>query len=113
MSAAPGSTVNLLSGTDRSSKARGMMMVSSSGAEGFLLVVNLPPLPSDRVYQVWLVSKGRKYSSKTFTVDSSGWGQAIVMPVIPFALVDTVEITVEPSGNSIAPTGSGVLKGDL
>ncbi len=113
MSASPGSTVNMLSGTDLSSKARGMMMVSSSGAEGFLLVVNLPPLPSDRVYQVWLVSKGRKYSSKTFTVDSSGWGQAIVVPVIPFALVDTVEITVEPSGNSIAPTGTGVLKGDL
>ena len=113
MSASPGSTVNLLSGTDRSSKAHGMMMVSSTGAEGFLLVVNLPPLPSDRVYQVWLVSEGRKYSSKSFTVDSSGWGWAIVMPVIPFALVDTVEITVEPSGNSIAPTGSGVLKGDL
>ena len=113
MSTSPGSTVNLLSGTDRSSKARGMMMVSSTGAEGLLLVVNLPPLPSDRVYQVWLVSKGRKYSSETFTVDSSGWGQAVVMPVIPFALVDTVEITVEPSGNSIAPTGSGVLKGDL
>ena len=88
-------------------------MVSSTGAEGLLLVVNLPPLPSDRVYQVWLVSKGRKHSSKTFTVDSSGWGHAIVMPVIPFALVATVEITVEPSGNSIAPTGSGVLKGDL
>jgi anti-sigma-K factor RskA len=113
MSTSPGSTVNLLSGTDRSSKARGMMMVSSTGAEGLLLVVNLPPLPSDRVYQVWLVSKGRKYSSETFTVDSSGWGQAVVMPVIPFALVDTVEITVEPSGNSIAPTGSGVLKGVL
>ena len=113
MSTSPGSTVNLLSGTDRSSKARGMMMVSSTGAEGLLLVVNLPPLPSDRVYQVWLVSKGRKYSSETFTVDSSGWGQAVVMPVIPFALVDTVEITVEPSGNSIAPSGSGVLKGDL
>ena len=113
MSTSPGSTVNLLSGTDRSSKARGMIMVSSTGAEGLLLVVNLPPLPSDRVYQVWLVSKGRKYSSETFTVDSSGWGHAVVMPVIPFALVDTVEITVEPSGNNVAPTGSGVLKGDL
>ena len=113
MSTSPGSTVNLLSGTDRSSKAHGMMMVSSTGAEGFLLVVNLPPLPRDRVYQVWLVSKGHKYSSETFTVDSSGWGYAIVVPVIPFALVDAVEITVEPSGNSIAPTGSGVLKGDL
>ena len=65
------------------------------------------------MYQVWLVSQDHKYSSKTFTVDSSGWGQAIIMPVIPFALVDAVEITVEPSGNSIAPTGSGVLKGDL
>ncbi len=113
MSASPGSTVNLLSGTDRSSKARGMIMVSSSGAEGFLLVVNLPPLPGDRVYQVWLVSEGRKFSSEAFTVDSSGWGYAIVMPVIPFAIVDTVEITVEPSGNSVSPTGSGVLKGDL
>ena len=113
MSTTPGSSVNLLSGTDQSSKAHGMIMVSSTGAEGLLLVVNLPPLPADKVYQVWLVSKGRKYGSEIFTVDSSGWGQAVVLPAIPFALVDTVEITVEPSGNGTSPTGSGVLKGDL
>ncbi len=108
-----GSSVKLLSGTDRSSKARGMIMVSSSGTEGLLLVVNLPPLPEDKVYQVWLVSRGRKHASEIFEVDSSGWGYAIVLPVIPFTLVDTVEITVEPSDNGASPTGSGVLKGDL
>ena len=90
-----------------------MIMVSSSGSEGLLLVVNLPPLPEGRVYQIWLTSKGHKHASEIFTVDSSGWGQAIVLPVIPFALVETVEITVEPSGNGASPTGSGVLKGDM
>ena len=113
MSTTPGSSVNYLSGTDQSSKAHGMIMVSSTGAKGLLLVVNLPPLPENTVYQVWLVSKGHKYGSEIFTVDSSGWGQAIVLPVIPFALVETIEITVEPSGSSASPTGDGVLKGDL
>jgi anti-sigma-K factor RskA len=113
MSTAPGSSVSLLSGTDQSPKAHGMILVSSTGAEGVLLVVNLPPLPEGRVYQVWLVSNGRKHGSEIFTVDSTGWGYAVVLPVVPFALVDAVEITIEPSGNGTSPTGSGVLKGDL
>ena len=113
MSTTPGSSVGLLSGTDQSPKAHGMIMVSSTGAEGLLLVVNLPPLPDNKVYQVWLVSRGNKYRSEIFMVDSSGWGQAMVMPVIPFTLVDTVEITVEPTGSGATPTGTGVLKGDL
>lgn len=114
LSTTPGSTVNFLRGTDQSSRARGMMMVSRSGTKGVLLVVDLPPLTLDKVYQVWLVSPdGRKYNSGFFTVDATGYGQAVIIPVVPFAGFNAVEITVEPAGNAAGPTGAGVLKGDL
>ena len=48
-----------------------------------------------------------------FTVDSTGYGQAIVIPIIPFAEVDAIGITVEPEGGSLDPTGANVLSGDL
>ena len=113
MSATPGTSVNMLWGTGHMPSARGMMMVSDTGTEALLLVLDLPSLPSDQVYQVWLISEGQKYRAEFFTVDSTGYGQAVIIPVEPFALFEGVEITIEPTGSSAGPTGNGVLKGDL
>ena len=81
MSFSPGTSVNLLKGTGRWTSARGMMMVSQAGTQALLLVVDLPPLPTDRVYQVWLIKNGQRYSAGWFTVDSTGYGQTVIMPV--------------------------------
>ena len=113
MSAAPGATVNTLLGTGPWSTARGLMMVSASANRAILVVVNLPPLPSDKVYQVWLVKERRKYGSGWFTVDSTGYGQTVIMPMAPFLEFDGAGVTIEPHGGSMDPTGVSVLKGEL
>ena len=112
-SASPGTSINLLWGTERWSSARGMLMVSRTGTEALLLVINLPPLPGDRVYQVWLVKGGQKYGAATFMVDSTGYGQAVIIPLGSIAEFDAVRITVEPFGGSSGPTGTSILDGDL
>ena len=93
--------------------ARGAVMVSYSSNSGSLLIVDLPPLPSDSVYQVWLIQGGMTYSAGWFTVDAAGYGRTAIIPIEPFDQFDGVGITIEPRGGSDSPTGATVLKGDL
>ena len=116
MTAAPGVSVNMLWGTKQSLKAWGMIAccaVSDTGMVALLAVLNLPPLPGDKVYQVWLVKGEQRHSAGLFTVDSTGYAQTVIIPVAPMAEFDAIGITVEPIGGSPDPTGTGVLRGDL
>ena len=53
------------------------------------------------------------HSAGWFTVDSTGYGQTVIIPVAPFWEFDAAGITIEPSGGSIDPTGVSVLSGEL
>ena len=113
MSATPGTSVKMLWGSEPSPSARGMVVVSSTGVQGLLLVLDLPRLPSDQVYQVWLMKNGQRYSAGVFTVDSTGYGQAVIIPVMPFAEFRGIRVHVAPPGGSPLPEGTSILKGDF
>jgi anti-sigma-K factor RskA len=116
MTAAPGVSVNMLWGTEHSVKAWGMIAccaVSESGTVALLAVLNLPPLPRDKVYQVWLIKGEERMSAGLFEVDSTGYAQTVIIPLAPMAEFQAIGITVEPLGGSPSPTGTGVLRGDL
>ena len=105
MSATPGSSVNMLWGTG-GSRARGMVVVSPAGVRGLLIVLDLLPPPPDKEYKVWLITNGQRHDAGVFTVDNTGFGQTVIIPVSPFAEFDAIGITMEP-------TGTSVLRGDL
>ena len=113
MSSTPGTSVNTLLGTGPWSSARGIVMFSYTSNRGLLLVTDLPALPSDRIYRVWLMRNGVKYDAGWFTVDPLGYGQTVIIPLAPFTQFDGMGITIEPRGGSGVPTGVNVLKGDL
>ena len=114
MAASPGVTVSMLSSAERRySGARGMIVMTRDGSTALLAVLDLPPLPPDKVYQVWLIKGNQRYSAGVFTVDSTGYGQTVIIPVAPLGEYDAIGITVEPAGGSPGPTGTSVLKGDL
>ena len=114
MTAASETSVNLLKATGPSPvAARGVVMISHAESRALLLVLNLPPLPPDRAYQVWLISGNRRFSAGLFTVDSTGYGQVFVIPAVPFDEIDAIGVTVEPEGGSLDPTGANVLSGDF
>ena len=121
VSASPGVSVNLLRGTERTTDAWGMLTccaVSDSGLVALLGVFNLPPLPAGQVYQAWLIRNGQRHPGSQFTVDSTGYGQTVIIPqtilpefdpvnmYVPFNEFDAIGITVEPSGTA-------VMQGDL
>lgn len=113
MSSSPGASVNKLIATGPGESGRGVLVASRAYNRALLLVVDLPPLPYGMVYQVWLVRNDRMHSAGWFTVDSTGYGQTVIIPVAPFWEFDAAGITIEPSGGSTDPTGESVLSGEL
>jgi len=73
---------------------------------------NLPALPSDRTYQLWLVpAQGNPISAGVFQVDALGNGQ-ILLPKLPLDVTaKAFAVTLEPAGGVPQPTGAKVLVG--
>ncbi len=96
-------------GTD----ARGVVLASPSGNGAFFVVSQMPRLPADKVYQVWLTGDGGTYSAGTFYVDPAGYGQARLRLAASLSDLESIVVTVERSGGSAGPTGRRVLSGGL
>ena len=76
---------------DRRRPFRGMLITSYSKSEALLLVLNLPLLSLDKeVY---------RYDGGLLTVDSTGFTQAVIMPVIRFAELEAVPAPLEPAAS--------------
>ena len=73
---------------------------------------NLPALPSNQTYQLWLVpGQGSPISAGVFDVDTKGNG-SVLLPSLPFGLAaKAFAVTIEPRGGVPQPTGKKVLFG--
>ena len=112
----PSGRVNMLTGADATRHAYGMIMCCRTidgETTALLSVYNMPSLPRDQVYQIWLLKGDKRYSGGVFTVDSTGFGLGVVIPAAPLAEFDAIGITVEPAQGSGGPTGTNVLTGEF
>ncbi len=73
---------------------------------------NLPALPPNRAYQLWLIPpQGKPISAGTFTPDVRGLS-VVVLPDLPIGIeAKAFAVTVESAGGVSAPTGPKVLVG--
>ena len=77
-----------------------------------IFIVNLPPPPSGKDYQLWYVTnKNQKISASVFSTDSSG-NTVLTLTLPPQALTGlaATAVTLEPKGGSPQPTGKFYLK---
>lgn len=73
---------------------------------------NLPALPPDRTYQLWLVpAQGKPISAGIFAVDARGNGEVLLPPLPVGIAAQAFAVTVEPAGGKPQPTGTKVLIG--
>lgn len=100
-----------LMGTERTTQASGILLVSRDGREGTLTVENLPPLQTNLQYQLWLIRDGKRTSGGVFSVNSSGYGHLEVASSDSLLSYDSFGVTIEPAGGSPGPTGNKVLGG--
>ncbi|HEX9615972.1 MAG TPA: anti-sigma factor, partial [Anaerolineales bacterium] len=104
--------VSLL-GTEAAPGATGMIVISSEGTHGTLVVDELPDLGEDEQYQLWLIRDGQRTSGGVFSVSQDGYGSVWVSSPDPLASYPSFGITIEPAGGSPGPTGKKVLGNDL
>lgn len=77
------------------------------------LASNLPPLPAEKIYELWLIPEaGAPIAAGLFKPDSHG-SATVVNPPLPAGLeAKTFVVTLEPeSGSHDAPRGSAVISG--
>jgi anti-sigma-K factor RskA len=102
-----------LQNTGAASAASGFVVISADGADGVLVVDELPQLDEEHEYQAWLVRDGVNTDAGVFGVDESGYrGMRLDAPESLLSYSD-IYVTVEPTGGSKAPTGAQVLNGSL
>lgn len=105
-----GMQVISLVNTHASSEANGVLIVSSDGEYGSLVVEHLPSLTSEQRYQLWLIQDNKKIvSGAIFSVDSHGYYATEVHVSDHLDNYSAFSITIEPGEGSTQPTGEEVL----
>lgn len=100
-----------LVGQDAAPQARATAFVDASAGRLYLYVENLPSLPSDQTYQIWVIADGDPVSVGLFDVAADGTARMDSQPLPSVQGSVTVAITVEPAGGVPQPTGAMVLVG--
>lgn len=78
-----------------------------------LMIGNLPALPENKVYQIWLNGPGRHNGGGTFVPSHDGSARLYLQPPRGFVGYQTVGVTIEPEGGSPVPTSPRVIGGEL
>jgi hypothetical protein len=94
------------------SRARGFLLVEPDDLHAVLIVQNLPPLPQDRAYQLWLGWGDRQRDNGgVFRVDEQGFGLVYITAPRPFTTYQRVGITDDPASGSPGPISPRVIGG--
>ena len=103
--------VTLVPGSQRPAPEGKVFYEPSSGGLVFY-TVNLPTLPRNQTYQLWLVPElGNPVSAGIFNTDNQGNG-GVMLPRLPAGVkAKAFAVTVEPAGGKVQPTGPKVLVG--
>ena len=95
--------------------ANGVLCAQATGTLAWLMVQDLPALPSGMTYQAWLSNGNQRLNAGTFMVDSQGRGFLTIRLTSPNTLSHfaTLGVTEEPMGGSPAPSGARYLVASL
>jgi anti-sigma-K factor RskA len=111
--AAPDTVTVKLAGTGDAANANGVVKFNAK-AGVVLYAADLPTLPVDKSYQIWLVpTNGAPISAGVLGPGGRAWGRMWTGDV-PVALqAKAFEVTIEPVGGVAQPTGLKVLSGGM
>jgi anti-sigma-K factor RskA len=98
-----------LTGSEVAPEATGIIYISADGRYGTVIVDQLPQLPAEQQYQLWLIKDGQRDSGAIFSVDDAGYRGLEIESSEPLQDYSAFGITIEPAGGSPGPTGERVL----
>lgn len=108
----PSVQLAMLVGLQQDANARAKILWNPTYSKGIFYVNSLPPLPSEKSYQLWVIGPQGPVSAGVF--DTSNQGSAVVTISkidSPVSNVLQFAVTIEPRGGLPKPSGSIVLAG--
>jgi len=102
-----------LTGTAAAPGASGVVVISTGGEYGTLVVDGLLALDEGQQYQLWLIRDGQRTSGAVFSVSQGGYSSVPISSPEPLSNYSAFGVTIEPAGGSSSPTGDKVLAGTL
>ncbi len=109
----PTAQKTVLQFTDPNSTARVVYYRLSDQSNGVLEIAQMPPLPSGKQYQFWLIDSQSPKPYNTFSTESGAVMDLLIHKDDKTAAYQTVALTIEPSGGSPAPTTKPIAVGQF
>lgn len=100
-------TAALPASKDAFGKGAITVFFAPDGKQALLSASNLPPLPKDQVYQLWLIRDNKPLPSIVLNTDATGTGRSLVPADLEFANYQLLGVTVEKAGGSPTPNPEG------
>lgn len=95
------------------SRSQGILLVSSDGSRGVIMVAGMDPPSPNTSYHIWLMRGRDKVWAGKLDVDSRGWGIVLLQLREPIMGFEKVELTSSASSNASQPQSDMVLEGNL
>lgn len=105
--------VQLLAGQDQATSAVGRVLWDTASGEGFFLASSLPDIPTDKSYQLWVISDGKPVSAGVFASAPDGQTKIALQGMPSLTSISAFAVTVEPAGGLPQPSGPMYLLGAL
>jgi anti-sigma-K factor RskA len=104
-----------MAGLEVNPKGYGKIIWDSQKQQALLQVSNLPPVPQDKSYQLWIIKNNKPISAGVFAVDDSSDSFFKIEELAESDPQSTnaFAITMEPRGGVPQPTGDMYLMGDI
>jgi anti-sigma-K factor RskA len=108
----PGVQLALLTGMVNGNETKGKMIWHPVEHKGIFYVQSLPPLVSDKSYQLWVIGNQGPVSAGVFEPDRSGSAVLTVQRIeAPVDGPPIFAVTIEPYGGVPKPTGTPIMTG--
>lgn len=89
-------------------------VMAFEGDRAILVAENMPSLPEDRTFQIWVIGEDGAKPSGVFEPNGDASGDAVAAVVgQPIEGAETIAVTVEPEGGSSQPTTDPMLSAQL
>ena len=90
-----------------------VQVVTAPNEAKAVVVAELPALPADKQYQVWMIVDNTPRSMGVFSAGSSSGQYLLDVPVNPAQLNFVFGVTVEPAGGSPGPTTNPIFAAEV
>jgi anti-sigma-K factor RskA len=109
----PDTRVTALAGTAKSPQSFGKVIWSAQERKAFFYASNLPVIPAEKTYQLWIIAANKPFDAGIFSVDPEGNAFVRVDSLFEADKAQKFAVTLEPAGGVAQPTGEMHLLGSL